>query len=390
MRLQYRQRLCVEQLEDRLTPVAFSMIGSGATLTLIQTGGAAGALTITDDGAGTITIDDAGAPPPLTLTTSGFANISINLLATDAGPFTYDLTGPRGGDVTLNINNALARTVNVDDGAGIVGNLFVRGGAGALTVVELNNPLIVGGNASFQSGLALDTLSFGVAGTVIGGSLSINRMNFVTTSANDVIGGSLYFNDSGESPVINTLTLTDTTVGGIFTYVGGNRGDIITLAGTTPTIAGLVSVNFGTQLAADTSLFTQAAGATSIIGGSVYITGGSLGTETVVLAGTVAGTSIFLNLGSALGAGPNTAIITCLFAGSSFFYLGGAGIDSITYALLAGSNNARFTALLGADNDSVTFGNPLTNPSYAYIDFGAGADTVLGLINFPFYFVNLP
>jgi len=406
MRPKNRYRPCLEGLEQRNVPASFNSQGFGPNLVLTQVAASVGALTITDDGAGTITIDDVGAPPPFTMTTSGFSNLTINLLSTDTVPVTYDLTGVRSGNLTLCVNNSLARTLTYDGGFAVGGNLYIKAGTGALTIAangmmvnnnltvsggnggvtfnETTSPLVVANNATFNGGNALDTLNLGIAGTTVGGNLILNKFNIATTSTGDTIGGSLMFNDVGEA-LVNTLTLTDSTIGNDLFYVGGNRGDVINLAGTTPTVGRNVNVNFGTQFTADTSTLSQAAGATSLIGGSVFVTGGNLGTETVTLAGAVGG-SVIANLGG----GTNTMIVTGLFSGPSFSYIGGAGVDTITYSPLAGSTRAHFTAFLGASNDSVTFGNPATNPLFAFIDFGAGADTVLGLINFPHTFLNLP
>lgn len=379
------KRLRIENLEDRVTPVVFNWFGFGNTLILTQTQTSVGALNITDDGAGTITVDDVGDPPPLTVTTSGFNNLIINLLGTDTAAVTYDLTGPRSGNVTINVNNGAFRTLNID-GDVIAGNLTVTGGNGGLFVSEINNPIEVGGNVTFNGGNSADTLLLPVAGTTVGGHLFLNKFNTVISSADDVVGGNLLFNDFGEGTP-NFLSLNDTTVGLDLHYVGGNRSDTIVLSGAT-IIGRNVIVNLGTQIPALLDSSSVVDSATSLIGGNVVVSGGNLGAETVILSGTVAG-NVTLNLGGASGS-TNTAILVGTFAGSSFNYFGGVNVDTVVYSPLLGSARARFTAVLGAGNDSVLFGNPATNPASAFIDFGAGADSVLGLINFPFTFLNLP
>jgi len=299
------------------------------------------------------------------------------------------MTSARGGNVTFNIGNTAARTVNLNTAATIGGNLSVTGGAGALTVNEATSPLQVGGNATITGGLATDVLNLAaVAGSTVGGNLTANKMNTVSMDV-DTVGGSLSFNDSSEF-TNNALTLTGTVIGGGITYTGGNANDVVTLAGAA-IVGQSITANFGTQLG--TGVSSLSLNGTTLVGGSLNVTGGNLGAETVTLAvgATLAG-SANLNLGTALGTGNNTVSFLGIFAGSSFNYTGGAGIDSVTYQVAAGSARARFTANLGAGNDTVAFAAApgANNPSSAFIDFGAGADSVTGLINFPFTFLNLP
>lgn len=374
----------LEALEGRWTPATFNWFGFGSTIQIVQTQGAVGALTITDN-VSSLTFFDSGDGSSATVNLAGFNDLTVTLLGTDALPVTYDLTGFRPGNLTLNVNNALPRTL-VFDGGPIAGNLSMTAGSGGLTVVETIS-IVVGGNFFFNGGVGPDTLAFnGTGGTTVGGNLFLSRANVLSTAPGDVIGGSLIFNDfGGGHPDI--VHLASTVVGGDINYFGGNRGDFVALAGTSPVVGRNVSVNFSNQLPGDSSALIQVAGPgfSSVIGGVVNVQGGNLGTEAVVLSGVVGG-SISINLAG----GTNTVIANGLLAGSSFVYFGGFGVDTIVYAPIPGSVRASFVASLGAGNDVVLFLGGVSNPAFASVDFGAGFDAVGGLLNFPFSFRNLP
>jgi hypothetical protein len=387
MRPKNRIRPALEALSERLAPATFTSSGSGGTLVINQVDPAVGAIVITDNpGAGTVTIDDiADANPPTVISTAGFGSLRVNLKPTDATPVVYDIVSARSGNVTLNIKNTAARALLLDGGFAIGGNLRVVGGNGGLTVSEFVNPLLVGGNATFTGGSGLDMLNLTtIGGSTIGGNLFVKNFNGVGTNLGDAIGGNVSFNSAGESNP-NILILNDTTIGGNLKYIGGSGADGIMLGGTTTNVGGNVFVNFGTQGAADLSMFMQAVGPTSVIGGNVRVIGGNLGTENVGLMGVVGG-NVRLNMGN----GTNAFAVTGMFEGSSINYTGGAGTDMLMYNPLAGSSSAKLKAKLGAGADTVFFGPAAEDPSYAYIDFGSGVDTVLGVVDFAVTFVNLP
>jgi hypothetical protein len=392
--LKNRRLLRLEALETRVNPVAaFTWSAAGSTLTLTQVAGAVGALTITDDGVGTVSIDDAStmASPDTTLSTTGFANLTVTLLGTDTTAVTYNLTGARTGNVALNVANTGTRTLNLNatGAASIGGNLSLTGGNGALTVARNATALTIAGNATFNGGNASDTLTLGTT-TTIGGNLTLNKINQLPAPpATVIVGGSFFFNSFGDNNA-NNLQLINLIVGGNLNYTGGNSTDVLNLQGTS-TIGGNLVFNFGSQgAAASSNLVMQDA---TTIGGSLVVIGGNLGSEVVFfgLGASLAGNAL-LNMGGSTGAPGHDIDFLGTFGGSSFNYIGGAGVDNILYTPAAGSNRARFTAQLGAGDDVVAFAAApgLSNPSFAFIDFGAGADSVTGLINFPFTFLNLP
>ena len=334
MRRSNRKQLFVESLNERITPATFATSVIGGTLVVNQVDAAIGAIVITDNAAaGSVTVDDlADVHAPLVIATGATSNLIVNLKAADATPVLYDITSARAGNTTLNLKNAVPRALILDGGFTIGGNFTVVGGNGGLMVIESGMPLLVGGNATFKGGSGLDLLNLSiVGGTSIGGNLALSKFNSVGTNAGDSIGGWLGFNAAGEANP-NFLLLTDTEIGGNLNYVGGTQADMIFLGGTVTEVNGNVNVKFGGQLPADASIFAQAPGPTSIIGGNVKVVGGNIGTETVMLSGVVGG-NVRFNLGS----GSNNAAVNGTFLGSKFNYTGGAGVDNVMYSPLIGS-----------------------------------------------------
>jgi hypothetical protein len=385
MQLKNRARLSLETLESRVNPAAFNFFGVGDTLIITQVGGSTGtSLDISDDPAtNTITLNDVTVST-ISLSTSGFNNLRLNLLSGDSTIINYTQVSNRTGNLDLSVANTLPRTLNLSAVGAIGGNLTVNASTAPLTINEVGGPLVIGGNATFNGGSnGNDVLNLsGVGGTTIGGNLTINRFNNVDLNT-DSIGGNFLYNAFGEG-TNNTVDLVGTTVGGFFNYVGGNGTDGIVLGAAT-TVGGSATINFGNSVGGISSFDLLATG---VIGGSLSVIGSNLGTDDIDLEGFVGG-NVLLNLGG--GANDvDTVAATTVFGGQSFNYIGGAGVDDVTYAVSAASNRLRVTAQLGAGADFFRFLGNLQAPSFAFIDFGAGVDTVTGVINFPFTFLNLP
>jgi hypothetical protein len=387
MRKTLRTQLSVESCDDRVVPATFSVAHSGGTLIITQTSAAVGAVIVSDNpGAGTVTIDDVGDPFAATVVpTAAYPSLKVNFWSADTTAIDYDIVSARAGNVTLNVNNSAGRILFYDGGFAVGGNLKVVGGNGGLGILEFANPMIVSGNATFQGGSGIDILNLAtISGTTIGGNLKLFKFNGLGMNVGDAIAGNLTFNDAGESNT-NILSLTDAHVAGNLSYVGGTKADAILLGGTTTRIDGNFTVNLGSQGPADASIVSQAASATNVIAGNVKVTGGALGVESVTLAGEVDGNVVFN-----FGGGTNGAAITGKFMGSSLRYNGGAGADFLNYSPVAGSASANLKAIMGAGADVVLFGAGSVPPSYAYLNFGAGVDALIGAIAFPCTILNLP
>jgi hypothetical protein len=383
-----RAALTVQPLEDRLAPATFSAARVGGTLVVTQTSAAVGQIAINDYPAtGTVTADDLGdANPAKGFSTAGLPSLAVRFQPADTTTAIYSINSARAGSVSLGVRNTAARDLILTGGAQIAGSLTVTGGNGGLTVGEVVVALHVGRNATFLGGAGLDTLDLKVlggtldGGTSVGGTLSAVRFNTVTTRSGDTLGR-LSFNAAGEATP-NSLTLVDTEVVGSLTYVGGTGSDIVHLLGTTR-VGGDARVGLGTQLELDSSEYLQSS--STAIGGRVSVTGSPSGAERVYLFGAVGG-AVAINLGG----GTNSATLSGRFNGPTFGYVGGSGVDTVTYSPLDGSVHARFSARLGDGADAVTFGTFTANPSNAFIDFGLGADTFTGALNFSGQFLNLP
>jgi hypothetical protein len=375
----------LEVLNDRFNPATFTPQTVGETLVINQKTNAIGGIVITDDPASDlVTVQDTGDSSNI-FQLNGLKNLVINLKPGDTSLVTYDIVSTRSGSVTLNLKNTAQRVLFLEGGAPIHGNLTVIGGNGALVASEQLDALNIGGNLTIRGGASLDSLDLSVVpGASIGGNLVVAKLNdlFLDSAA---IDGSLKFNDAGEAND-NVLELKNSHVFGNLAYVGGAGSEDVDFEGTTPRVDGNVTVAFGNQLATDTSFFVQPAGSTSVIGGNVKVTGSNRGTDDVDVFGVIAG-KIQINLGN----GTNNAAILGTIQGPTVNYTGGSGVDTVTYDVVAGSAAARFTAHLGAGNDTMTFGNSVAeNPASAVVDFGAGIDALLGTIDFPCKTLHLP
>jgi hypothetical protein len=386
MRPKNRTRLSLEALNDRINPSSFHAVHAGSNLVITQDSAASGEIVILDDPqSGSVDVVDLGAGGgTLLANTGGTTNLIVNLKSADTTEVLYTVESARFGSVTLNVKNSAARVLEIS-GAGSIGHNFtVVGGNGGLNVEDLVNPLQIGGNATFKGGKGADSLDLTSQTASIGGNLTLMGFNDLFLKG-DSIGGGVTLRDPGELRD-DFLSLEDTSVGGNLTYVGGAGADDVDFQGTTPSVHGNVTVNFGNQLAGDTSFFVQPAGLTSVIGGNLRVIGSNLGANDVIVQGVVTG-NIALNLRN----GTNTTVIDGTFLGKTVTYSGGSGVDDVAYEVLAGSSAARFTAHLGANNDSMTFGDITNvNPAFALVDFGAGADTVAGTIDFANKFLHLP
>jgi large repetitive protein len=379
-----RAALALQPLEDRLAPATFSAATVIGTLVVTQTSAAVGSVVVIDDPVGgTVSVDDTGDfNPQSVFNTVGRANLAVRLQPADTGIIFFFFTSDRPGSLSLSVKNASPRELRLAGIGTIGGSLTVTGGNGGLNVTESGAALHVGRNATFLGGAGVDVLQLQLGdNTSVGGTLSVVRFNEVATNAGDTVGR-LSFNAAGEASR-NDFNLSDTQVAGSLTYVGGTGIDELDMFGATTRVGGNVTVALGTQPDGEFSTFTLGQGST--VGGRVRVTGGLLGTETVSLHGIVGG-SVAINLGG----GTNTVTLDGLFNGPTFEYVGGAGADAVNYSPVDGSVHTRFTARLRDGADGVTFGSPTANPSFAYIDFGAGADTFTGTLNFSGQFLNLP
>jgi hypothetical protein len=341
-----------------------------------------GGLMLTTTAANTFNIVDGVTPVISGLVVGG--NITVNTSIGD-DIVTLNLAGgPFGGSFTFNAGSG-------NDTFNMMG-ANPMGGSLTLNSVQNFNPtgVIIGGNVTINDALENPTVPDAVTMTTvtIGGNLSFtgnngfaNLLNVVGASS---IGGNVTVSE-GNSP--NIFTSDSTLIGGSVLYSGGSNNDTVTFTGTS--VGGSMTVSLGFAAAAGNALTFDG----GVIGRNLSVTGGAAIDSISISPGaatTIGGSAYF-----SLGDGTNTLTFKGLFgtSSSSLSYFGGAGVDTLTYNAAAGSSRVRLTANMGAGDDIVNFASgagAATNPSFAYIDFGAGVDTVTGTINFPFVFLNLP
>ncbi len=285
---------------------------------------------------GGISVSTGSGDDIVTITsTGGFIGGNVTTTAVDfVGATLVNI----GGNVLINNQNSSGATFVTFDGGSVGGNFTALGRSGG-SALDLNSVALGG--------------FFG--GTPVGGNVFVN------------------FNNVGT----NRFNLDPTSaIGGNLTYLGGNGNDSITLEGA---IGNSVSLNLG----GGTNDLLASAG--SLIGGNLAMVSG-LGTDSVSFGGTI-GRNLYFNLGG----GANTLDFTGVSGGSAFTYIGGFGVDSVTFGFGANAQRARLFLNLSLGDDFFELGTGAITSLFA--DFGFGSDTFMnsvGLFTFPATLRNLP
>ncbi len=376
------RKLTLETLESRYVPATYNFINTGTTLIVEQIAPASGDLQITETGT-LLTLEDGAGT--VTFNTTGVANITYNLFPTDTSEVEWFQTGPRSGNVTFNLRNVLPREIDMEDGTGgVFGNVVINAPGGFEPESEIGDdaPAFIGGNLTLLGSLGFDLVEIGDNfPAVIGGNLTainINELDLDTLN----LGGSVLLQNFTDSIDTEFDTDFDTFIGGNVTYFGGSGSDFIDVEGT---ISGNLYANFGSQLPFGFSAIEVDFG--GAVFGNMTVIGGNLGFDGVALfpTGIIGG-----NLNMMLGGGVNDAFLLGEFQGQSIFYQAGSGSDSFAYFPDPGSSLPRITAFMGAGDDLVEIDTTLASLSFAFIDAGAGSDTldVVGVISYPAFFQN--
>lgn len=328
-----------------------------------------------------------------------------------------------------------------DNGVLIVNDQSVPG---SIRISTLNDNDLISidlSNGNIFQDLIIDTAFgdddielFGAGGIGVQGNVSISRANMVTILDNE-IGGNISVGTDAGPGAINTLLLGDVRVGGQVSYTGSNIDDSVTIDFTS--IGGSVTLNMG-RGAND---FSFSFG--SSIGGSLSYQGGYQDDDIFAIDGTIARSAIFnmgngsntfrdftgrvgddlviiggtgrddiavnpfelfngtigRNLTIVLGHGTNTVgnaganNFAPIILGSSFTYLGGNNVDTVSLGSMIQGPGARIMLRLQGGNDVVNY-NPMNPFAFrsGYFDGGSGMDTFnFGMgasIGYPFIKVN--
>jgi hypothetical protein len=361
----------VEQLEDRLVP-AFNAVYSPAisiwTLTQVANSGAA-TVTVAVTGANQLQLTDGST---VTLGTAG-ANLAINMLP---GTTELDVQLDTGltGNLTINLASGSRNMIMTGAVNTVGGNLAITATTGD-QFVELTGltDLSVGGSVNINLGLGDDSVSSGTS-TTIGGNMTLLGVNHMD-SGSLTVGGNFSQNVSGESVVSDFGLLSEgpIAIGGSFTYLGNNLSDEIDFT-TGGTIGKNVYLDLGTNFDPFSNQGLNMDGLVPMtIGGNLTILGGLnvAAVPNLFLSGATStiGGNIYINFA---GSSSSQADFDGTYGGNAITFIGGFGADSIDFD--ATTNNANGNFQLGAGADTFNLGTN-TNLSFLYIDFGPGVDT---------------
>lgn len=327
--------------------LAFSFGFDGATLFLNQT---------MDDGI--VMVDNDGPGNAFRVTDGSGTNtflaapsVVINLLDGTGQSLELKLNQAHTGNVALNLGDG-DRNVEFSGTMNAIGNsLFVTGGNGNQTIgLAKYQTLTVDGNLRIDLGNGDDRISDTSAGIDVGGNWNFFGVNDFENEGIMNVLGDVTIDSRGE--VETTIFDDDWTmsIGGNFTFLGGDGRDEITLNGTNATgssIGGNAFIQLGgsTGSGAQYVYFNYES---SSIGGALNVN--STNQLSSDIFQMVAGSSVGQNLNLNLGGGGNSAYLAGEVGGNYVGYVGGSGRDRVDYNLTG--NDAFVNATLGAGDDA--------------------------------------
>jgi filamentous hemagglutinin family protein len=328
-------------------------ISLGGTL---KSDGTSRSLTINDSGTTTLSGAVGGA---------GAAGDKLSSLSTDAAGSTAILGGSISTTGSQTFNDAVTLGANTTlSGAGITlgGSVKSSGGNRSLTINDSGTTTLSGAvGGAGVAGDKLSSLSTDAAGStaILGGSIS-------TT-------GSQTFNDAVTLGANTTLSGAGITLGGSVKSSGGNRSLTINDSGTT-TLSAAVG---GTGAAGDklSSLSTDAAGSTAILGGSISTTGTqtfndavTLGADaTLAASDTGAAITLVSAVNSASSATPRALTINVGGSGGAVVLGSPVGATAPLRSLTVTASDIAVNAGVVTSSAGQTYSGPVT----------LGADTTL-------------
>ena len=223
------------------------------------------------------------------------------------------------GNLTVELG-AGARTFNLSGTSNIIGGDLSVSGTDGDQAVELavNQSLVVGGNAQINLGSGFDSVDEDARNIAIGGNFELNNVNTLESNALLNVGGDLIFDVSSEQVASSITDASTLLVVGDFVYSGNN--------------------------AADSIIFNNSTN----VGGDVTINAFN---------------------------GDNIATLINNVDGDIVTYLGGEGIDTVSFGTTGNSVSLNVDLAGGDDVFTLEAGNNLAGD--LVLDFGTGADTFI-------------
>lgn len=357
-------------LLERRDLLAFSFGFDGTTLTLDQTV-FNGNVTIDNDGTGDAfrVIDGSG-----TVTFVAAENLVVNLLdVTSSGnQFDLRLNNEHLGDIELYLGGYYdVKLMSSSNSISIGGNLRVVGNPNDRHVIDIaySRRLFVSGNAEFEFGrFGSEEVSFRNR-VSIAGDLTLKGVNYLSGRDDLEVGGSVSMSMEGDlrGGVFDRYDGDSISIEGSFTYIGNQSDDRVSLEDNF-SVAGDVTIDLGDGNNIIDMDDTRAT-TTATVGGLVDIVGGS-GDDTLRTDPNLNTFDGDFNVD--FGDGSNVAAFTGTFNGARVQYIGGSGIDEVTYGF--SSAHPYVNIVLGAGDDLLTLKNTAVAPTAMRVDFGGGVD----------------
>ena len=326
---------------------------------------------------GNVTFDNNGPANAIQVvpgnTLTPVTNLTINMLDGSSSDLDVTLDSALAGNLGVHLGNG-NRALNLDGADNSIGgNLDVTGGDGDQTVeVAVNNNLVVGGHASFDLGAGSDVVDEDGNDISITGNLDFAGVNFFENNGTMTVGGDV----TVDSTAVTEATIFDDdeimTIGGNFTYLGGDGRDEVTMNGIGGTsIGGSALINVGDNTVGGTQHILFNVPMSSVAGGLTVISTSSANQDSFTAS---PGASFGGDINIDLGGGPNYALIVGVFGGSSVVYSGGSGVDHVTFGT-TGVPADVFITLGGGDDTFTLQAGASISPTTLFVDFGDNADT---------------
>jgi len=242
----------------------------------------------------------------------------------------------------------------------------IYGYGGSLSVVVTDT--VVGDDVAIRTAGGDDTITLG-EGTVVDENLSIRTSNgndIVSLNSADIgrsatidMGSRREKPADGEDPVVDTVTIADSTIGYRLTVKTGAGNDAVSIAGTT--VANDLKVS--TRGGSDTLEITD-----NTVGDDVYL-GTSGGEDTV----TIQGTTVADRFSLSTGRGADNVTLADLDLTQNAIVNTSSGDDVVAATRLTVGNDLKIKT--GSGNDTLTIAESTANDD-AYLNTSKGDDQI--------------
>lgn len=300
------------------------------------------------------------------------SSLTVTLLGNEAVDLSVTLNETLPGNLRINLGDG-GRTFLLDGSVNRVErSLQISGGAGDQSVhLAEAQSLHVETSLSVVLEGGFDTVDVGGNDLYVSLHASFNGINQLQSNSHLQIGGDLTVDAIGDSTA-SLLEIAGTfSLGGNFLYYGSHLKDELRFSGAgIQRIQGNMLVELGDNLGGGAQVVHLGSAGMSI--------GGKLDIRSISAVhsdGFFAHPDVNFedDISIDLGDGQNDATFNGSFYGDSVTYVGGAGVDSVEYAL-NGLNSASTRVTLGGGDDVFTL-NPGANSARGMtIDFGGNLD----------------